>query len=235
MQSERRKAVDSLPPDERRRLDEDLERQRLLDMSGERVHVWGTDFPSFSSLGNPYEIHRGLHDRGTGENKRLGYNTLSGIDFRSVVDRLHQRFPDEDLMCLDIGCGAGYFGLDLMDYDISRQPRTKGLQVVGTNLIPRRGAIPSVVSSVEDLNFQDSRFHMVSTVQAAGLYTSRLDLMLAEMLRVARPGGEVYFQGLPHETPREESLALIRGFQEANKVQVSANARGSDSFWFMKP
>jgi len=235
MQSERRKAVDSLPPDERRRLDEDLERQRLLDMSGERVHVWGSDYSMFSSLGNPYEIHRGMRDRGGDEHYRPGYNTLSGVDFRVVVDRLHRRFPDERLLCLDVGCGRGYFGMDLKEYDLSRHRGSKGMTVIGTNLIPRKGVIPSVVSSVEDLNFSDARFHLVTTIQAAGLYTSRLDFMLGEMLRVAKPGGEVYFQGLPENLSRESSMVLISGFQEANRLRVLAVERASDSFWFTKP
>ncbi len=235
MQSDRRRAVDSLAPEERRRLDLDLERQRLLDMSGDRAHAWEPEFSAFSSLGHPYEIHRGMRDRGSGENLRLGYNTLSGVDFRVVVDRLHARFPDERLLCLDIGCGRGYFGMDLEEYDRGRHRGSKGLTVVGTNLIPRKAAIPSVVSSVESLNFPDAKFHLVLTVQAAGLYTSRLDLMLGEMLRVAKPGGEVYFQGLPHETSREGSLAVVRAFQEANKLVVLANEDGADSFRFTKP
>ena len=89
----------------------------------------------------------------------------------------------------------------------------------------------------ENLKVPDKSRHLVVTTSAATIYTARFDLVLDEMFRVAKPGGEVYFRGLPEAMEKEKAMRVIRGFEARKGVKVLKNPDGvmEDAYWFAKP
>ena len=193
-------------------------------------------YDSLGIVSGGYLRDRGLKARGEYERWEPGYNDLHGVDFIEVVDRLRGRFQGDVLQVLDVGCGKGRFGWDLMHH--YNQDGQTAVNVSGTNFRKVSDCmIPCKVMIAENLKLEDDLFPLTVSTSAATQYTLKLDLVLDNLYRVTRPGGEVYFQGLPENLNIERAMKQIYEFGERRGITIRKNDDSirQDAFWFVKP
>ncbi|HEY3248758.1 MAG TPA: class I SAM-dependent methyltransferase [bacterium] len=94
---------------------------------------------------------------------------------------------------LDAGCGTGHY---------LRRMRDLGHDVIGVEpAAPMRAAaralagdVPILDAVISDLPFQDRRFDLVVAIEVLRyLHVSDVRAALGEMMRITRPGGQVFF------------------------------------------
>lgn len=97
------------------------------------------------------------------------------------IDRL-VAISDEDRV-LEVGCGQGH---------LTKALAARGVDIVGVDANPRAAEIADVDRVrhmyAEDLKFEDGAFDIILSVHAIE-HIPPLDVALAEMARVLRPGG----------------------------------------------
>ena len=181
-----------------------------------------------------YITTRGLKGHGGGDYYTEGYDDLHGVSFIKVVSNLQKNFPGESLVGLDVGAGNGVAARQLVDYS-KDDPGMFEMEMHGTNLVKRETYLPKECEHImpgHRLGFKDDTFHFVVSSEAATRHGKRLDLILDEMYRVTKPGGQIYFHGTPHYT-RDELKNVLEGFEDKHGVQVK-NVFG-EAYTIMKP
>lgn len=140
------------------------------------------------------------------------YDTKWGVDYgeigrHQVRGKLHKLLGTplpRYGRSLEIGCGTGYFTLNMLQDGVVRE-------AVATDISPgmldalqanarRVGvAVETVACDAEDLPFEDDSFDLVLG-HAVLHHIPHLDRAFSEFRRVLRPGGEFLFAGEPSQT-----------------------------------
>ncbi|MBU0761880.1 MAG: class I SAM-dependent methyltransferase [Candidatus Altiarchaeota archaeon] len=229
-QVEKKRGFQELPPNEKTQICRNIRYYVRLDKKSDETTpvTWSPDNP-FGIFSGGYTKNRRMRGRETNP----GYNELHGVDFRGVTRGLMQRFPGETISVLDIGCGAGIFGMELqMEMNSDGKQNVKAR---GTNIRVEKSAIPTDVMIGENLKYNDNSFHLVVTTYAATKYTGRLDLVLEEMYRVTKPGGEVHFQGESEIMSKEAIQKAMHEFEQKHNIKIQEKQDGLEAYWFKKP
>lgn len=153
------------------------------------------------------------------------YDSWFADPIGSTADRLEKALiakmarPRPGERALDVGTGTGHFAIYLADL---------GLQVVGVDSSAamlaiaraKRPEIPWHRASVENLPYKDESFALVLSVTTLE-FVSDVDLALAEMYRVTRPGGRLVVAVLNRLSPwaqarLEEAQHAVTPFSHAH-------------------
>ena len=140
------------------------------------------------------------------------YDTKWGVDFgetgrKQVRGKLHKLLgkPLPTFgRSLEIGCGTGYFTLNMLQDGVVREAVASdispGMLAALRSNAQRLGvSVETVVCAAEDLPFDDGSFDLVLG-HAVLHHIPDLDRAFAEFKRVLRPGGAVLFAGEPSQT-----------------------------------
>jgi ubiquinone/menaquinone biosynthesis C-methylase UbiE len=106
------------------------------------------------------------------------------ISFEPTLAALIELLPPPPLDVLDVGCGEGRFGLELV---------RRGYEVVGVDVEPRMVELASehhraLVAEATELPFAEAAFPCVVSVHVL-MEIEDLELAVAEISRVVQPGG----------------------------------------------
>jgi len=110
-------------------------------------------------------------------------------------DEIHALGDVTDLRTLELGCGAGQFGINL----VKRGARVVGLDFSENQLVAAQANVaetgerfPLVRGSAEELPFADASFDLVACDHGATSFTDP-HVTIPECARVLRPGGVLAF------------------------------------------
>jgi ubiquinone/menaquinone biosynthesis C-methylase UbiE len=127
-----------------------------------------------------------------------------------TMTRLHEllSLPPAPAVC-DVACGAGHLGLSFAPAAgeiVSVDPAPHMLAAVRTLAAERGAEVETVQAPAESLPLEDDRFDFVGS-RLAPHHFADLNAAVAEMARVARPGGSVAVIDLEgHEDPAIDDL-----------------------------
>jgi SAM-dependent methyltransferase len=178
------------------------------------------------------------------------YDFKWGIDFgpagqTQVLGKLHKALggrPGRYGRSLEIGCGTGYFSLNLIqagvvDDAVCTDISPGMLDVLRANADRLGVSVSTVASDAEQLPFADASFDLVFG-HAVLHHIPALERAFAEFHRVLRPGGRVAFAGEPSfygdriaALPKRAALAaapLWRLLMGAGRAEHSGGQGGND-------
>lgn len=120
---------------------------------------------------------------------------LFGPSHRALLQRIGQRYGDQPLRVLDVGCGTGLFAARLR----AAHPRVQiwGIDLTAGMLAKGRDRWQALADCArpvqgdsERLPFPSRAFDVITCANSFHHYP-RQDVAIAEMLRVLKPGGKV--------------------------------------------
>jgi ubiquinone/menaquinone biosynthesis C-methylase UbiE len=171
------------------------------------------------------------------------YDTKWGVDFgeigrNQVRGKLHKLLgrplPTFE-HALEIGCGTGYFTLNMLQDGVVREATATDispgmLDVTQANAARVGVALRTVACDAESLPFPDASFDLVLG-HAVLHHLPHLDRAFAEFLRVLRPGGRFVFAGEPSRTgDRIAAYPKGAGLRLAPIWRAAMGARPADGY-----
>jgi ubiquinone/menaquinone biosynthesis C-methylase UbiE len=150
---------------------------------------------------------------------------------RSLMQAAQLR-PGESV--LDVGCGTG-----VLDRWLARRTRSRN-RIVGVDVSPfflreaaalaKKAGLENVIEfqegRAEALPFPDGSFDV--TMSSTVIQRVNADQMLAEMIRVTKPGGRVAVVGHAHDMPRWVNLPLGTALKSKVEAPPWTNDRGHE-------
>jgi ubiquinone/menaquinone biosynthesis C-methylase UbiE len=150
------------------------------------------------------DVNRRYHDVAAG-----GYDAKWGISFGEIghrqvlgkVTKLLGPRPGPYAHSLEIGAGTGYFSLNLLQTGVVREATCTDispgmLETLEANAHTLGLDVETAVADAAELPFDDESFDLVLG-HAGQHHQPHLDRAFAEVHRVLRPGGTLFFAGEP--------------------------------------